>query len=139
MRKIVDKLKFSAGDLVVKEGSFGDSIYLILSGTVEISKNVKGKKAVIAILEKGAIIGELSFIDKKPRPASGRAISDVEIGVIDKEFIDSEINKMSYEFSLLLNALAERLRTTIEEYAALKAEHERLKEKIGIASRAEKP
>lgn len=139
MRKIVDKLKFSAGDLVVKEGSFGDSIYLILSGTVEISKIVKGKKAVIAVLEKGAIIGELSFIDKKPRPASGRAISDVEIGVIDKEFIDSEINKMSYEFSLLLNALAERLRTTIEEYAALKAEHERLKEKIGTASRAEKP
>ncbi|HSW62852.1 MAG TPA: cyclic nucleotide-binding domain-containing protein [Dissulfurispiraceae bacterium] len=138
MRKIADKLKFSDGDLVVKEGSFGDSLYLILSGTVEISKIVKGKKAVIAVLEKGAIIGELSFIDKKPRPASGRAVGDVEIGVIDKEFIDSEINKMSYEFSLLLNALAERLRTTTEEYAALKAEHERLKEKLGIAGRAVK-
>lgn len=138
MRKIVDKLKFSDGDIVVKEGSYGDSLYLILSGKVEISKLINGKKSVIAILEKGAIIGELSFVDKKPRPATGKAIGEVEIGVIDKEFIDFEINKMSYEFSLVLNALAERLRTTTEAYATLKAEHERLKEKLGITGSAVK-
>ncbi len=138
MRKIVDKLKFSDGDILVKEGSYGDSLYLVLAGRVEISKAVEGKKSVIAILEKGAIIGELSFVDKKPRPATARAVGDVEIGVIDKEFLDYELNKMSYEFSFVLNALAERLRQTTEEYALLKAEHDRLKEKLGISGRTVK-
>ncbi|NLI29187.1 MAG: cyclic nucleotide-binding domain-containing protein [Nitrospiraceae bacterium] len=127
MRKIVDKLRYTNGQVILKEGSFGDALYLILDGKVEIYKTIEGKKSVVGYLEKGAILGELSFIDKKPRPASAAAVGDVEIGVIDKEFLEYEINKMSYEFSLVLNALAERLRKTTEEYAALKSENERLK------------
>lgn len=127
MRKIVDKLQFTDGQIILKEGSFGDALYLVLSGKVEVSKMIDGKKSVVAYLEQGAVLGELSFIDKKPRPASAIAVGDVEIGVVDKEFLEYEINKMSYEFSLVLNALAERLRTTTEAYAALKSEYDRMK------------
>ncbi len=99
MRKIVDKLHYTNGQVILKEGSFGDALYLILSGKVEVYKTIEGKKSVVGYLEQGAILGELSFIDKKPRPASAAAVGDVEIGVIDKEFLEYEINKMSYEFS----------------------------------------
>lgn len=132
MRKIVDKVRYSNGQVIMKEGSFGDALYLILSGTVEVSKLIDGKKSVVATLEQGAILGELSFIDKKPRPVSAIAIGDVEIGVVDKEFLEYEINKMSYEFSLVLNALAERLRTTTEAYAQLKREYEQLKSRSSV-------
>jgi CRP/FNR family transcriptional regulator len=132
MRKIVDKLQFTDGQVILKEGSFGDALYLILAGKVEVSKVIDGKKAIVACLSAGSVLGELSFIDKKPRPASAIAVGDVEIGVVDKEFLEYEINKMSYEFSLVLNALAERLRTATEEYAALKIEHERLKSRSTV-------
>ncbi|HMK43204.1 MAG TPA: cyclic nucleotide-binding domain-containing protein [Dissulfurispiraceae bacterium] len=137
MRKIVDKLRFSDGEVVLKEGTYGDSIYLILSGRVEVSKLVNRRKTAIALLEKGAILGELSFIDKKPRPVSVRAVGEVEVGIIDKEFLDYELNKMSYEFTLVLNALAERLRRTTEDYAELKAEYQRVQERLKGPARAE--
>lgn len=132
MRKIADKIRYADGQIILKEGSYGDALYLILSGKVEVSKIIDGRKAVVAVLDQGAVLGELSFIDKKPRPATATAVGEVMVGVIDKEFLEYEVNKMSYEFSLVLNALAERLRKTTEAYAELKAENDRLKSRSAV-------
>jgi len=73
--------RFAAGDVVVREGSAAQELYIVTRGSLEVL--VEGEKAgelrKIAAIEPGRAFGEQSFVDGKPRSATVRARSDVEI------------------------------------------------------------
>jgi CRP/FNR family transcriptional regulator, cyclic AMP receptor protein len=73
--------RFAAGDVVVREGSSAQELYIVTRGSLEVL--VEGDKAgelrKIAAIEPGSVFGEQSFFDGKPRSASVRARSDGEI------------------------------------------------------------
>lgn len=120
MNRILVKETYKDGQVIIKEGSFGEGTYVILDGRVEISKTVNNEKAVITTLGKGDIFGEMSFIDRQPRSASVIAIGDVKIGILDKDFLENEINKTSEDFRLIITAVTQRLRKTTGELMNLK-------------------
>jgi len=101
---------FSDGEVIFQEGSSGDWIYLLLSGKVEIFKVIGGKKVIVDILQPDDIFGEVSFVDKKPRSASARAVSDVKVGVYDMEYLIQEYNKLPSDFRRVFDYIARRLR-----------------------------
>ena len=136
MNRIIHKETYTNGQAIFKEGSYGETLYVILSGKVEISKMINGEKVSIAFLSKGEIFGEISFIDKKPRTASVMAVGSVEVGLIDQDFIDHEVNRISSEFGVILNALTERLRKTTANFVNLKAEYDQLKTEYEKLKRA---
>ena len=74
----VVKLNYSKGDLIVKEGDYGISIYEVISGTVGIFVESGGVETQIAILGPGMLVGEMAFIsgNTSPRSASARALED---------------------------------------------------------------
>ncbi|MFH0924277.1 MAG: cyclic nucleotide-binding domain-containing protein [bacterium] len=84
----INKKTFFGGDLIYAEGSVGDSLYIIVSGRVELTKRTsKGKKTRIAILERGNVFGEMSLLDDNPRSATAAALSKVELLYIsDRDF-----------------------------------------------------
>jgi CRP/FNR family cyclic AMP-dependent transcriptional regulator len=106
--------KYKDGEIIFKEGSFGDWIYVIESGEVEISKKIDGEKVVMVVLKPGEIIGELGFITKTPRTATATAIGDTTVGIIDPIFFEQEFNKLSPGFQAVLTSLATRLKKTTE-------------------------
>ena len=110
--------KYKDGEIIFKEGSSGDWIYVIESGAVEISKKIGVKKVVMVVLKPGEIIGELGFITKTPRTATATAIGDTTVGIIDPIFFEQEFNKLSPEFQAVLTSLATRLKKTTD-YACL--------------------
>ncbi|MCB5187958.1 cyclic nucleotide-binding domain-containing protein [Methylobacillus caricis] len=56
---------------LLTEGDTGDYLLLILTGEVEVVKDIPGKgKQVIAKVGAGTVIGEMSMIDGLPRSAS---------------------------------------------------------------------
>jgi CRP-like cAMP-binding protein len=73
--------RFGAGDIVVREGSSAQELYIVTRGNLEVL--VDGDKAgelrKIAAIEPGSVFGEQSFFDGKPRSANVRAVSDGEI------------------------------------------------------------
>jgi CRP-like cAMP-binding protein len=73
--------RFAAGDVVVREGSSAQELYIVTRGSLEVL--VEGDKAgelrKIASIEPGSVFGEQSFVDGKPRSANVRAVSDGEI------------------------------------------------------------
>ena len=79
-RKIppVIKLNYSKGDLIIKEGDYGTSIYEVISGKVGIFVESGGTETRVAILGPGMIIGEMTFIagSTSTRSASARALED---------------------------------------------------------------
>jgi len=106
--------KYTDGQIIFKEGSSGDWIYVIESGAVEISKKIGGEKVVMVVLKPGEIIGELGFITKTPRTATATAVGNTTLGIIDPIFFEQEFNKLSPGFQAVLTSLATRLKKTTE-------------------------
>ncbi|NVM57881.1 MAG: cyclic nucleotide-binding domain-containing protein, partial [Desulfobacterales bacterium] len=95
---------------IFEEGSYGDWVYVVQSGAVEISKTVGGHKFIIEVLQQGDVFGEIGFIASMGRIATAQAVGDTTVGVIDREFLDREFNKISEDFRVILVALAHRFK-----------------------------
>jgi len=105
---------YQDGQIVFREGSAGDWVYIILSGSIEISKMVGGEKYIIEILKPGDVFGELGFIGGIKRTATARAIGETTLGIIDREFLDEEFNKLSGQFRAILVAITHRFKKMLE-------------------------
>jgi len=72
----LQEVHYEAGQVVFKEGSEGDCLFLLLSGSVKISKfTASGGELVVGILRDGDFFGELDLIDERLRSASAVADS----------------------------------------------------------------
>lgn len=109
MFQIADEHTFEDGQLIWEEGSFGDWIYWVQSGKVELSKKVRGDKVVIDILQADDIFGEMGYVIKTPRIFTAQAIGPTTLGIIDRDFLDQEYNRMSDDFKIIMRSLASRL------------------------------
>ncbi len=80
-----DTIILSAGELLFKEGSPGDEMYLVLSGKLEIY--VEGK--LIGLTSIGMMLGENSLFEGKPRAFTAKAATETKLAVIDNEKLKS--------------------------------------------------
>lgn len=115
MYPVATKETYKDDQIIFREGTYGDWVYVVLSGSVEVSKMIGGRKSIITVLEPDEVFGELGYlgaIDK--RTATVRAIGETTIGVIDRSFLDQEINKLSGYFRTILVAVVKRFRTLID-------------------------
>ncbi|MBF0294560.1 MAG: cyclic nucleotide-binding domain-containing protein [Magnetococcales bacterium] len=57
---------FKPGEFLIHEGAEDNALYIILKGRADVTKNSMPKK-VIATLEPGTVVGEISFLTNRPR------------------------------------------------------------------------
>ncbi|MEW6264950.1 MAG: Crp/Fnr family transcriptional regulator [Thermodesulfobacteriota bacterium] len=107
---IATEERYGDGDIIFEEGAAGDWIYVIVSGEIEIFKNIRGKKIVVDRLKKGELFGEVSFVDKEPRSAGARAIGTTVLGIYDRTFLTEQYNRLPNDFRMIFDAMARRLR-----------------------------
>lgn len=78
IRELANRLKkisLPENSIVIKQGEKGDSCYLVRSGQVEISINKGGAgERVLAVLEEGAIFGEMALLTRNSRNATIRTV-----------------------------------------------------------------
>jgi uncharacterized protein (TIGR02266 family) len=114
---------YQNGQVIIKEGTPGNWVYYIVSGAVEISRAVGGKKFVLDKLEAGEIFGEIGFIGGLKRTATATAIGPTIVGLIDRDTLDVEFNKIPSDFRMILVAMArrfEKLVARISEFSVRK-------------------
>jgi uncharacterized protein (TIGR02266 family) len=114
MYHIASEETYQHGEIVFKEGSSGDWVYVVRSGKVEISKTIEKNKYIIEVLEPGDIFGEVSFIGGMGRISTAQAVGETTVGIVDREFLDREFNKLSEDFRLILVATAHRVKKMTE-------------------------
>ena len=102
---------FRKGDVIIEKGSYGNTAYVIKSGTVEVSELVKNKKIVLAILEEGQIFGEMGLVEDQPRSATVTASEDVQLAVLSRDGFNDLFEKNPKLLLPIIKALFERLRT----------------------------
>jgi len=106
---------FSDKQIIFKEGSFGDWMYVVDNGNVEISRTVEGRKFIIANLKTGEIFGEVAYISKDARSATAISVCNTTVGMIDRTSFDHEFNMLSSDFQMVLKTMALRLRATTDD------------------------
>lgn len=112
--------KFEQGEIIFKEGVIGNNAYVIKSGSVEISKNIKGKKVAIAALKQGEVFGEMALLeDGQERTATVTALEDSELIEISKEKFLEFLDKSPRIIATLLNTLVDRLKKTTAKLSEL--------------------
>ncbi len=75
--------RFGDGETIVRQGTPGQSMYVVASGTVVVL--VEPSRAEVARIEKGGYFGEMSLLTGEPRTATVVARGDVVVLEIDAE------------------------------------------------------
>jgi cAMP-dependent protein kinase regulator len=72
-------------EIVIKEGDYGDCLYLIEEGTLDCTKVIKGTKTFLKKYESGDSFGELALLYNAPRAATIVAVTDATLWKLDRE------------------------------------------------------
>ena len=130
--KLCSERDYPKGSMIILEEEFGDIIFIILTGTVKITRvNDEGKEVILSLLGPGEIFGEMAILDGEARSANALAQEDCDLLAIQKsEFISLLRKNFKISFALM-GELAKRLRKSDQQIEALSlsdAEH-----RIGVS------
>jgi small-conductance mechanosensitive channel/CRP-like cAMP-binding protein len=77
--------KFGVGELIVREGDEGDSLFIIRAGTVEVVAAKNGREVHITDLMAPAFFGEMALMTGEKRSATIRARTDIELLELNRD------------------------------------------------------
>ncbi len=98
----LEPMVFLPGDFIIRQGEFGDCMYFLSKGSVEVIVNQKQ----VAVLAEGSPFGETALIKNEKRNASIRAISYCDVYRLSQHSFEQlrgkypEFDKRVYEISL---------------------------------------
>jgi len=121
---ILNEKDFPDNEVIIKENTEGDWVYVILKGQVKVKKYTPKGMVTLATLKKGDIFGEMALFDKanKRRTASIMADGPVTLGVLDKERLDNEFESLSPQLKGLIKTLLSRLEKTTKQAGLIAVE-----------------
>ena len=83
---VIDEKNLKEGETVFQAGDFGESLYIVKSGDVELFiKDTTGQKIVLKVACRDDIFGEISMLDNRPRSATAIALSNTELFALDRD------------------------------------------------------
>jgi voltage-gated potassium channel len=119
IREIVQLLQpvvFLPGDYIIRQGEFGDCMYFLSNGDVEVLVN----NTRVAALGQGSPFGETALIQGEKRMASIRAVDYCDVYRLDKRDFDTLRAKYPEFDAQVRKVVEERIRDTEEKTRAKK-------------------
>jgi CRP/FNR family cyclic AMP-dependent transcriptional regulator len=115
---------FAASETIFVIGSPGDSMMIVLRGTVQISvtsskgqisvTSPKGQPHVLAILSPGEIFGEIAVLDGRARLADAIAITDCSLAIVNRHDLLAFLEQNPGAWQNIASVLCERLRHMVD-------------------------
>ncbi len=114
-------MKYPPDTMIIKEGSVGDSMYVILRGSVRVTRRDKDKEDIsLSTLHVGSYFGEFSLIDNLPRSANVISNEETDIFMLHKNDFDSLLDRnVPFANTFFRNCLTEtfsRFRNVIANF-----------------------
>ena len=107
----VVKRRYRRGEIIVEQGRKSDALFILLSGRARvITSDARGREVILAVLESGDYVGEMSLIDNEPHSATVRAEVQTDVLMLGRiEFARClpENSSMAYA---VMRGLVQRLR-----------------------------
>jgi len=112
--------RFRRGEVLFHEGDPGDSLFIVVSGSVKVVvPSDEGEEAILATLGAGDSLGELSLLDGAPRSASAIAVEAVDALTLPRSTFLSLVATDAPMRDALLGQLAAELRRLTSHVADL--------------------
>jgi len=112
--------RFEPTDLVIQQGSLGDSFFVICGGSVKVYRNDGEVRRDIATLNEGAFFGEMALLSGAPRTASVEAASeDTQLLEISAPILTELSHKHPTVAQALKKFCRQRLLTNVMSSSAL--------------------
>jgi CRP-like cAMP-binding protein len=101
-------MTYEAGDTILREGDPGDTMFLVMDGTLRVETSGGANGTVhLAELGRGACVGEVSVITGAPRTATVTAITNVSVATFARHRV-SRVLDQAPKVRALLEQLIER-------------------------------
>ncbi len=89
---VVKTRQLTKGEILFEENSKDNTLYLLITGKLEVLKMLPGDKSIsIDVLKEGSMTGELTFIDGAPHTMRLVAKRDSEVLMLDREEFEAMV------------------------------------------------
>ena len=107
LAQVLEEVNVGAGELILKQGDLGNSLFIIIEGEVRVHAGDQ----TLTVLSDRDVFGEMALLDPEPRSASITALKDSRLLKLEqdafKELLDEQM-----EISLgIMRVLTRRLRS----------------------------
>jgi CRP-like cAMP-binding protein len=110
--EMAETISVHPGEVVVKEGSPGDALYVVLDGELQVTKRRGGQDIVLAVRRAGEFFGEMSLIEQAPRSASVHTLRESRLLVISQAAFQTLLSCSPSAPLKILRTVTSRLRGT---------------------------
>ena len=112
MKKNILGHLYKDGEIIIKQNTIGNSLYVIQEGKVEVIDENNGNEIKIAELGETEFFGEMGLFEKDVRSCTVRALGDTKILTVDKKNFYKTIQQDPTIAYRLLEIMSKRLRET---------------------------
>lgn len=117
---LAGKESFAGGQTLIREGTSGTRMYIIIRGAVRIFTEKEGRRIELETLKDGSCVGEMSMIDRMPRSASVAALEDTVALSLNETVLRHTNPRLCMKlYRNLATTLSERLRSNEAKYLNL--------------------
>ena len=116
----VIKRRFKRGDRIVEQGLKSNALYIILSGRARVlASDSRGREVILATLQPGDYIGEMSLIDNEPHSATVRAEVQTDVLMLGRSDFARCMPESSSMAYAVMRVLVRRLRHSVRNIESL--------------------
>jgi CRP/FNR family transcriptional regulator, cyclic AMP receptor protein len=116
----VVKRRYRRGEIIVEHGRKSNSLFILLNGRARVlTSDSRGREVILAVLQNGDYVGEMSLIDNEPHSATVRAEVQTDILVLGRaEFARCLPENSSLSYAIM-RGLVYRLRNADRQIESL--------------------
>ena len=124
--ELLKRMPFEKDKVIFREGHDGTDAFVVESGRIGVFKTTGGKAVRLAVLEKGAMFGEMAAITGERRSATMIALEPTIVVRISKTTIQQKIAASDPFIRALVHILINNLSRVNERYATTSTVAEKL-------------
>jgi CRP-like cAMP-binding protein len=76
---------FQDGETIIRQGEYGECMYVILEGQVEMMRELDEDRIRMAVRQRGEYFGEMGIFEREVRSATVRALGRAKVLALDKK------------------------------------------------------
>jgi CRP-like cAMP-binding protein len=125
------------GEVLFREGEHGDLMYVLQSGSVRITKEVKSEEKTLALLGPGEFFGEMAILNAKPRTATAVVEEKAQLLVLGARTFEQMVMSNTEIAVRLIKKLARRLDSANELIEVLMHRDPKARVILGLSREAQ--
>ncbi len=116
----VVKRRFRRGEIIVEHMRKSNSLFILLTGRARVlTSDSRGREVILAVLQPGDYVGEMSLIDNEPHSATVRAEIQTDMLVLARPDFTRCLPENSSLSYAILRGLVQRLRNADRQIESL--------------------